>query len=524
MNISYIDYKQTGSFSKLIIDYLDRSPELQPFYRHYPDIEQFSRLIEERRNYPIDRKILTDVLKRQYASLKDTRDHSVIDLLANENTFTVTTGHQLNIFTGPLYFIYKIISTINLAKQLSNANQGINVIPVYWMATEDHDIEEISYIQVFGNELTWETTEKGAAGRLDPYSLKDVIDRISEILGKSDEASKYINLFRKAYLEHSTLADATRYLVNELFGKDNLVIIDGDDPQLKSCFKQIIREDITGQHSFQEVSKTADLLAANYNIQVKPREINFFYLDKQLRERIVKENGLYKVLNTTYSWTEAELLSLIESSPELFSPNVITRGLYQECILPNLAYIGGGAEIAYWMELKSLFDHYRLSFPALILRNSALIIDEQSAKRLAKFGFDLSSIFKNGDTLVKEYLEKKEQQPDFTGTAAELSALFSVIAAETEKIDPTLKSTVLAEQQKALQSIEMINARIKKALKKKHEIEVQQLLKLKAKLFPGNELQERKENFFGYAVNLPLLQEELKSALDPLDFRFTILQ
>lgn len=172
-----LELKAVGAFPKLFLDYITKNETLATFYNQFPDIEGFRKAIQSRNFTQEKRQTLVSALEKQYSNLDSKPDFSI---LLDDNTFTVTTGHQLNIFTGPLYVIYKIVTIINLAKRLKTEFPDYNFVPVYWMASEDHDFEEISVFNLFGKNYKWETTQKGAVGRMNPAELRAICDQIPE--------------------------------------------------------------------------------------------------------------------------------------------------------------------------------------------------------------------------------------------------------------------------------------------------------------------------------------------------------
>ena len=381
-----ITYQNSGYFSKLIVDYLDHKAELKTLYNRFPTVENFKLKIEEKsKNFSIEnREILAKALTNQYNRFETSEATTAnIELLKDSKTFTITTGHQLNLFTGPLYFLYKIVSTINLCKQLKETYPEYNFVPIYWMATEDHDFEEINHFHLNHKKISWKRESTGPVGRLSTEGLEEVFDLFSKEIGLGTQATYLKDLFKKTYLEHANLADATRYLANALFQKEGLVILDGDSKALKQLFVPFAKNELLHQTSFAKVNQTNELLK-KYFVQVNPREINLFYIEDQSRERIIFENDLYKVNNTNISFSEHEILAELENHPEKFSPNVILRPLYQEVLLPNLCYIGGGGELAYWLELKSNFESNAVCFPMLLLRNSVLLATVKQAHKADK--------------------------------------------------------------------------------------------------------------------------------------------
>ncbi|MCC7332019.1 MAG: bacillithiol biosynthesis cysteine-adding enzyme BshC [Flavobacteriales bacterium] len=490
-------YQQTDYFSKLIIDYLNGEEKMSSFYNLPVKMESFAQLIEQRKMMPIDRNVLVQSLQKQYqtVAISELTNTNILKL-SSENTFTVTTGHQLNLFTGPLYFIYKIISAISLAKSLKNNYPEFDFVPVYWMATEDHDFEEINHFNLFGKKVELTKTQNGAVGKMKLTGIDKVFTQLAELLGNRPEAEKIISIFKKHYTAENTFADATRSFVNHLFGKHGLVVIDGDDTNLKKQMVEEFKVELTHQQNVTIINETTTKLETlGYKAQITPREINLFYLQENFRERIVFEKGLYKVLNTSISFSETDIITELETHPERFSPNVALRPMYQEKILPNLAYIGGGGELAYWLQLKKAFDFNHISYPILILRNSVLLIDELTKKKLDKIGIGLNQIFNPTETLIKEYLKSK-----FTGTVnlseeqKKISSIFNELTKKAETIDATLKPMIEAEFQKIIKSLSHIESKLIKVQKLKEEDSVNQIARLKEKLFPAGNLQERTEN------------------------------
>ncbi|MCX2573019.1 bacillithiol biosynthesis cysteine-adding enzyme BshC [Pedobacter sandarakinus] len=526
MQAKYISYQETGSFSKLVVDYINNEESLQSFYSYRPDMEGLSKAIEKR-NFLGNRDTLVQVLKTQYEHL--TPNKSVgknIELLGLDNTFTVTTGHQLNLFTGPLYFIYKIVTAINLAIELKMAHPDKNFVPVYWMATEDHDFEEINHVSVDEKNISWIQHTNGATGRLSTKTVAAAVTAYKGYLGISKNGKHIAKLVEKAYLEHDNLADATRYLVNKLFEKYGLVIVNADDVALKRIFSDIITDDIIAHHSAKNIERSSQQLEAlGYKTQVNGRDINFFYLKENLRERLIFEQNRYLVNHTEISFSEDELRQEIEDHPERFSPNVVMRPMYQEVILPNIAYIGGGAEVAYWMQLKANFDYYKVDFPVLLLRNSALLIDKRSAENLYRLGFALEDIFLPVDTLKSLWVRKNSTaQLSLADETRAINSIFDQIKLNAYKIDKTLSVSTDTAKQKTNRLLQNLEKKLFRAEKRKHEMALVQIENVKNRLFPNGTMQERTLNIAPMYVNYG--EDFLSSCIEnfePLGGDFTLL-
>ncbi|MFL1011178.1 bacillithiol biosynthesis cysteine-adding enzyme BshC [Flavisericum labens] len=531
MQYNHIPFPKTGYFSSLICDYLDEKPQLKLFYNRFPALENFEGQIEDKKNWfsAESRTALVSVLRQQYKNL-DASEKSLqnIERLKSKNTFTVTTGHQLNLFTGPLYFLYKIVSAINLSKELKKAYPDLNFVPVYWMATEDHDFEEINYFTFKGKKLNWNKKAKGAVGELSTNGLKAVLDLFSQELGQGKNADILKQLFENTYLKHDNLTDATRYLANELFKDFGLVIIDANDVELKKQFIPYMQEELVKQKAFKFVSQTNEQinkLPDNYKIQVNPREINLFYLKENLRERIVYENEVYKVLNTTISWSKSEMLKEVSDFPKRFSPNVIMRPLYQEVILPNLCYIGGGGELAYWFQLKQFFEEVKVPFPILLLRNSVLLQSNNQLKKLQKLNISAEEVFLKRDNFInKKVREISNVDIDFSPQKEHLKQQFEDLYKLAEQTDKSFLGAVKAQEVKQLKGLDNLEKRLLKAQKRKLSDEVLRMTELQNELFPNQGLQERNTNFSEFYLEygeslIPHLIENLK----PLKGEFLVL-
>lgn len=532
MQVDCIPFQQTGYFSELICDYLEEKDALKPFFNRFPNIENFgAQLKEKNENFDLDKRaILANALQSQYANFEISElAQEQIESLKDSNTFTIVTGHQLNLFTGPLYFLYKIISTINLTKQLKAQYPKFNFVPVYWMATEDHDFDEINYFNFKGKKVQWNLDASGAVGRLNTEVLSTVFEVFSTQLGITDNANYLRELFKQAYLEHANLADATRFLANELFGNQGLVIIDGDDTVLKRLLIPFVKKDIFEQipfHSVSESNKALSSISEQYKIQVNPREINYFYLKDNLRERIVEKNGNYLINETDIQFSREELEKELESYPERFSPNVIARPLYQEVILPNLCYIGGGGELAYWLELKSYFEKLNVTFPMLLLRNSALVISKKQVAKVQKMDLQLEDLFLKQTSFINKKIRKISNiEIDFTPQKEYLEEQFKSLYVLAEQTDKTFLGAVKAQEIKQKKGLDALEKRLLKAQKRKLKDQVTRMSEIQNELFPNQSLQERQLNFselyleYGQEL-IPILMK----ALEPLKNKFLVFK
>ncbi|MDH5380174.1 MAG: bacillithiol biosynthesis cysteine-adding enzyme BshC [Cyclobacteriaceae bacterium] len=516
MIVEKIPFSHTGQFSKAFTDYVDGNPALRDLYNLPPEKGSFIKQIALKNFSNSKREVLVNVLKQQYDGLEisEKTQHN-IDALANSDTFTITTGHQLNIFTGPLYFIYKIVTTIVSCAELQKEYPEYRFVPVYWMGSEDHDFEEISYFFLNNKKYQWESQQTGAVGRFNPKELKAILEQLPG----------HHPIFEKAYLKHSTLADACRYYVNELFKDFGLVILDADSPELKKELKEVIKKDVLEETSYKAVLSTSEKLqAAGYHEQLHPREINFFYLEGGIRNRIEKKGDFYEVIDTDIRFTENEITKLIDEEPEKFSPNVILRPLYEEIILPNLAYVGGPSELTYWFQLKEVFKVFNTPFPILLPRSFGLVMPPFINKKWQKTGFGINDLFKPESDLITEYtLKNTTDSLKVNGQKQSISNEFEKIKMQAIAIDGTLGAHVEAQTTRFIKAVEGIEKKMLRAEKRKMSDKTGQITAVKNYLFPNGGLQERRDNFLNFYMEDKGFIDKLVKSFDPFDLRFHVL-
>jgi bacillithiol synthase len=516
MKAQTLPLEKSGHFSKLFLDYLQHAPGLKPFYGQLPRAESFRQQIEEKQFPAEKRQLLHQVLHTQYQGLpKIAAVEENLQAITEPATFTITTGHQLNIFTGPLYFIYKIAATIRACQELQAHYPQHRFVPLYWMASEDHDLAEIDHFRLFGQTYRWQTEQTGPVGRFSTDGLAAL----------SQELPETVPLFEQAYAQEATLAAATRRFVHELFGQWGLLVLDADHPQLKKEFASVVKEELLEQRSQGLVQQASSgLEALGYSAQIHPREINLFYMQNEFRERLVQEGDQWVVLHTNLRFKKQELLDEVENHPERFSPNVVLRPLYQEWILPNLAYVGGPAEVAYWLQLKPLFDHYQLPFPILLPRQFALVLNKAQEQRRQKLNLKMEELFEDPHQLKSRLLDVwSGHEISLEEERQQLQHFFNTLQEKAAAIDKSLRGFVGAESAKAEKSLENIEKRLKKAEEQRHSTQMQQLEGLLEKLFPGGSLQERTDNFLNFYLNDPQFIERLLPHLSGFDFSLKVL-
>ncbi len=516
-----ISFENAGVGSLCFHDYTKQKKELNHFYKYAPTLDGFEEAIRERSKKEVDRKTLHDALVQQYYGFEmSPKLKENVESLLEENTFTVTTGHQLNIFGGPLYFYYKIASAIQLSQQLQNRFPDKKVVPVYWMNTDDHDFPEINNFQFLGKTFTWNTSQPitGPTGLLKTDDFSTVFEEIEQTFSNLAMYEEVLQVYKKAYLEHATLAEATRYFVNYFFGKYGLICLDQNDALLKKAFKTTALKDLQEENSFLFTEKTIqELEAAGYEKQVNPRNINFFYTENKERSRIVKEGKFYKVLNSSIQWSFEQLEKEWEENPTKFSTNVVTRPLFQETVLPNLAYIGGPAELHYWLQYKATFDYYNIFYPVLVMRDSFVLLKQKTIDKAEKLGLKIEDFFAPEEQIIKQYiLEKAGGEVLLTEEEKNIRTIYDRIALLGEKIDKTLVGSVQAEMQKTLNGLKNVESKFIKAKKNQEEQNTKAISDIKQAIFPNGSLQERTESMLTYTSEPEKWLEDVLKNSNPL--------
>ncbi len=527
MRVELIDFESAGMLHPITRAYLKQDSQIQSLYRFAPTFKGLEESLKERETVSVDRSVLVSALKEQYSGLKIPKQASrSIESLANDNTFTIVTGHQLNLFTGPLYFIYKIASVIQLSKQLAEAHPDKFIVPVYWMATEDHDFDEINHFNLADRTIRWNSDQTGAVGRFQLDDLQQIIDQLENRIEGVFESSVWKPFF-EAYRSGKNLAEATRILVHKLFPNESLICVDGDDVNLKRQFQSVVEKELFEQVSQQQMESTLlEWEKIGFNPQVGGRDINLFYLKGSIRERIVQTKYGFEVVNTDIRFSNDEMRHELESHPDRFSPNVVLRPVYQEMILPNLAYIGGGAEVAYWLQLKQVFDSLDVYFPQIMLRDSFVYIDEVNCRRKDQLGLSILELLSKCDDLVKQHVLKESDVHDFFARQREeLDRIENNLVSRATKSNVTLEKAALASSKRMANELDRMEKKIIRSEKKNADVYAKKITKVQDQLSPAGKLQERFWNYIELQKQLgdqSLVELAIKKA-DPYQSQLKVL-
>lgn len=506
-----ISYEQTKAFTDLIEAYANDDVRFKEFITEFPNEQGVKLALDKKRKGSVNRELLVKVLREQYAQSRI--ESKSIDKLLDRNCFSVCTAHQPNIFSGYLYSIYKIVHAIKLAQSLEKKLDE-SFVPVFFIGSEDHDIEEIGAFLFADKKHQWSPTQLGACGRMSTDSLQSIRDEVLSALGIDMAWLKKI--VEQAYDGKRNLTEATRFFYHQLFGDHGLIILDADHPELKKIFLPVVEEELEKNISSSLVQAQIEKLSKHFKIQVEAREINLFYLDDKKRERIIESKDGSIVLN------DGSEIQMSDITARHYSPNVILRPLYQEMILPNIAFVGGGSEVAYWMELKSLFDHFKISFPIIFQRNSVALLSRKAGQKMRALG--IANSFDSKDQVLKAKSVERAEYQDLEKQLENIRKSYELATNAAQSISPSLK--VSAEAQIA--KIEKLHKRLLQKYRahlKRQETDISDAMDvIHSELKPGDKLQERRDNYLTlcdrFGVNII---DTLLTFQDPWSREFLIL-
>lgn len=494
--INKIAFNDIESIPKLVKDFLNQ--QIEGFEENTFSISHFKKQIIAKQSSfdTTKREVLYKALQEQLSEVQLSEiQQQNLENLRSQNTFTITTGHQLNLFSGPVFFIYKILQTIKTCIFLKENFPENNFIPVYWMATEDHDFEEINHFKTDNNYYEINEKSGSAVGKI---KITDTffISEFEKEFKDSIFGTELILMLQEAYKTGNTLTKAIRILVNRLFSEFGLLILDGDSKELKTQIKPVFKDELLNFSLQKKSQEKVNFLTEKYGkVQVNPREINLFYLS-DTRNRIDFDGEMYTIVDKNFTFTKDEILQELDNFPEKFSPNALMRPVYQESVLPNLAYIGGNAEIMYWLELKDYFEFLNLPFPILVPRNSMLFLKEKTVAKIDKLNLKIDDFFSNFSEITKnKVLENNEILKSLEQCELEISSHFSALKILAETTEKSFGNLVKAEEVRQLKSFSRMKKRLLHAEKIKHKELLERLERLFLQVHPAKNWQERVFNF-----------------------------
>jgi bacillithiol biosynthesis cysteine-adding enzyme BshC len=511
VKIEKISIEKLPFFNDLIKDYFFETEKLKDLYKFPPTMDGFMKASASKQGQFKNRNLLASIIDENYKDIEiSEKVQSQISRLKND-ALAIVTAHQPNLFLGPFYVFSKAASIIATANKLNASQKEFYYVPIFVLGAEDHDKEELLHTYLFNQRYEWITEQKGPVGKmLVDDSLVALMHSFVEKFGESFEGEKLKSVYLSAYKNGHTLAHATKLVLNSLFGEEGLIVLDIATDAVKEEMSAYFQKELQEKWVYTTTQNTISFLNKNYKVQAPPREINLFEYKEGERVRID-------------SFTEKEL-NLWKENPALLSPNVMLRPLMQQTVLPAVAVIGGGAEVAYWLQQKSIFDDAGVDFPVVMMRDIFSIIDFKSFEKWQQFGFELIDFFEENESLFKRFaLKEFDFGAEIENASNKGEAIFELLKKEIEKVDKTLIATVDGEKNQFIKSLKHIQQKAIAAEKRKNDQDLQSIVKIKHKLFENNYLVERKENFSSYFLkkNFDLIHSILDSS-DIFDNNFKL--
>ena len=434
----------------------------------------------------------------------------------NENTVAVVTGQQVGLFTGPLYTLYKILTTLRLSEQLTQQFPEYNFVPIFWLEGEDHDIEEVSSFSFLNasNELQhlkYPEGEKsagntlGSAGSLHlDESIGTLFQNLHQALLPTEYSPKVFELFETAYQKGMTFSRSFIHLLNVLLEDSGLIFFDPHNAETKNMLIPVFEQELNNvSQSCQLVITQSELLEKQYHAQVKPRPVNLFLFHNGGRYAIEPHDHGFSLKGTRRILTKEEMLGLLHTDPNLFSPNVVLRPICQDYLFPTAAYVAGPSEVAYFAQFKLLYENFHIPEPLIYPRCSATIVEDRIQKIITKYNLQVKDFFTDLDALkssITATISDFKVDELFSNTSGTISESLTSLKDGLESIDPTLVPALENTLGRMLGSLNSLKEKTLSAQVRQHEISFRQLDKVAVSLFPDSNLQEREMNII-YFLN-----------------------
>ncbi len=510
MNLRQLPFKELG-FSKLFSDYCTQSEDLISFFEYNPF--DSSSLIHRNKIQP-EPQIgkLEEALKAYNPShlLHDKAKRNLQQLIENPNARTIVTGQQLTLAGGPLFTMFKILTTISESKK-SSSILGHPVIPIFWLADEDQDFDEIASVTVpSGTEFQTVTlnnpeVDSQRAGFI-PVT-EEVITKVKDLLSHLPETDFHHDIAKHltdSYAIGNTHNDAFAELILRLFSRFGLLVFGSARPEsrilLKDSFKKLI---LKSDEIYKALENTSQKLEVIYHRQVTVSPSNWFICKKDgSRRKLDYDNGIW-VSSDGLSVTTDELVEMVFENPNILSPNVFLRPLLQDILLPNIAIVAGPGEVAYYAQTREMYKVCEMAMPVVIPRFSGMLIEPAIEKSLAELPFDISDFAKRREDLESEFVQKTQEHDlntFFNQWSEQISALAESKIEVIESVDPTLIGTLKRIESEQNNSLNQLKGKIFKAVKVKQEVQIKRIHRVQNNLFPGRVLQERSLGFI-YFLN-----------------------
>jgi len=532
---------QMPGVKPLVADYLTDFTKVSEFYNgDYRQPKDFLDRTDSVKSRELPLGQLVPILKEQNQKFGcGVQTLEKIDLLLERRACAVVTGQQTGLFGGPLFTIYKALTAIKLAERLSRTCEGC-FVPVFWLASDDHDFLEVNHININdkSNQPLKITYNGHSSDNKIPVSEIKLNDQVDSLLQKLDDETnpsefkaEILNQLSAAYLPETIFSQAFGAWLTTLFKTFGLILIDASDTRIKKLGATVFRKEIAEDSPSTQsaIAASTRLNEKNYHSQVQLKQgfLNLFYVERERNSIEIKEDS-FSVKGTENSFTKNELLHKLETQPGQFSPNVLLRPLYQDALLPTIAYVAGPAELAYYAQMKGIYDAFDIPMPIIYPRKSLTLLEGKIEKVLDNYDLKVPNFWSNVEALINEIA--KAQLPESLEKRIENASLcvnknLQALEDTVTEFEPTLKNTVENVKARILGQMDGLEKKILQAYKKRNEVIGQQIHKAQNSLYPNNNFQERELNILPYLFKYGLgFIDQLYESLDISNFEHQIVK
>jgi bacillithiol synthase len=516
MEILNLSLPATNRFAS---NYLEQSTEIQPFFHYrYNELTDDAKRVSELSNRSFPRvevaEHIESFMKRFPSSEAVIKS---IDKLKTNNSLVVIGGQQAGILTGPLYSIHKVISIIKLAEQ-KEEQLGVPVVPVFWIAGEDHDFQEVNHVFLPVNQKVdkWTYPERVVKKKmvsdveLNQESCFSWVENLIENFGETEHTNALLEFAKEQISISTTYVDFFANIIMELFKDYGLLIVDSGNREFRLLQKEFFKSQILHHEAITDklLEQQREIAKKGFPITIEASEenANLFYYDYKMGERILleydRENDRFLAKSGALALTREQLVVLAEENPAYLSNNVVTRPLMQEWLFPTVAFIAGPGEISYWAELKLVFEHFDMKMPPIVPRLNITILDRSVETDVAELNLNLADILSSGTEKGKQQfldaIKDKEVESLFSVTKEQLVRQYRQIEAKTLELDRGLLSLLKKNENYLLKEIEFMEKKLDEAVRLKHNNVIKKYARVDLALRPDGFPQERVWNVFYY--------------------------
>ncbi len=482
---------------QITVDYLNCDNRLQKFFPVHFTEPKF-------RKYEGNRRKIVEKLVEYNEKINSPRQViQNIESLSKPKTYAVVTGQQPGLFCGPLYTIYKAISAIVLSERLSGREHSL--VPIFWNASEDHDISEVDCITLFKHnepvKICGNIEPRDVAFshiRIDRSQLKKMLTKIRNLSPNSEFKRPILKEIQDVIDRSSTIGDFFSKMITFLLGDRGLIIV---EPRclrelMVPIFRKLIRNPTECTRILGESNSKLKKLGYSPRIHKNHKVCNFFVLSEKGKRMQVTFDKTFKIGEKSFS--QRQLLRLLDEDPFRFSANAITRPITQDYLFPTFAYVAGPNEIAYYAQLKQVYGFFSLEMPVIFPRFGATVVESKVAKVLKKYDEEIGE-FSDPEELLKK-LAKEEISDVFDSFEKDVLKGSEGITQEAEDIDKNLIGSCKLAEGKILKTIKYLEDKIASSTKRQNSIARRQIMKVHNNIFPDGNLQERRINVLEYLI------------------------